>query len=376
MKLSVVLVCPSYQPQDETCGVGDYTRCLAEEIVRQGDEVTVLSSPEYRGDPHGPVTVRPVLGIEPAWDSWLGAADVVHAQYTPDLYRGRARRFLPPALRRFGRHHAPAIVTFHTLVDGSLRSKLAVPMLLMAARHSISANEEVTAMIRRRLPFLATRVTEIPIGSNIPAETRGVPDRAAARVSLGVARDAELLVSFGLVYPGKGVETLFEAVAELRRRRPRVALAIVGDIRDADREYRESLDAIARRLDLGDAVIWTGRRGEADVSAILRAADIFVVPFDAGASIRRGTLMAGLSHGCCVVSTTAPVPSAYLRDGDNVSLVPPRAPLALAARLEQLLGDPRAAARLGESARRLAERFAWPVIARETRELYRLVLGR
>lgn len=376
--LRVFLVCPSYQPQDVTCGVGDYTRCLAEELARAGDEVTVFTSSRYRGDPLG-VSVRVVTGGERGVPDyrWAGDADVINVQYTPDFYRGSWRTVLPTICQRLSRRRIHSVITFHTLVDGSLQSKIAVPRLLLATDRAISANEEVTAMIRRRLPFLAGRLTEIPIGSNIDVVRSDGLDGRAVRAQLGVAADADLLVHFGLVYPGKGLETLFEAIGELRRQhRGRAHVVVVGDTRDEDREYRQRLEQLADRLDLRGCLTWTGRKPADDVAQILDSADLFVVPYDDGVSIRRGSLMAGLVHGCCVVSTTSGVPSAYLRDGENVSLVPPRDPRALARRLDELLGDPAAARRIGTAARRLAERFAWPVIARETREVYRSVIRR
>jgi len=100
------------------------------------------------------------------------------------------------------------------------------------------------------------------------------------------------------------------------------------------------------------------------------------VPYDDGATIRRGSLIAGLAHGLPVVSTRSSLASAYLRDGDNVALVPPRDARALAAKLAELLGAPAEAARLGRGARALAERFAWPVIAAETRRVFARVRER
>jgi glycosyltransferase involved in cell wall biosynthesis len=104
-------------------------------------------------------------------------------------------------------------------------------------------------------------------------------------------------------------------------------------------------------------------------------ADLFVAPFDAGASMRRGSLLAGLAHGLPVVSTSAALTSSYLRDGDNIALVPPRDPAALAARIAKLLKSRAQRARLAKGARKLAERLAWSSIAEETRAVYRRVLG-
>src|SRR5207245_11160530 len=100
----VLIACPSYPPQDVTCGVGDYTRCLAEELVRQGEQVTVVASAAWRGPARGGVAVLPILDDPAPW--WrVVAADVVNLQYTPDLYRDRRR-----ALR--ATFSTPAVVTF------------------------------------------------------------------------------------------------------------------------------------------------------------------------------------------------------------------------------------------------------------------------
>ena len=363
--MRVVIACPSYPPQAVTCGVGDYTRCLAEALAAQGEEVTVVASAAWRGPARGPVDVMPILdGPAPWWH--VLAADVVNLQYAPDLYRGRMR-----TLRAL--ISVPTVVTMHTLTGAGVRSRAAALWLLIGARHVIAANEEVTGMVRRRLPWLVRRLTEIPIGSNVPVVPPG--DRAATRAALGVPARAPLLAHFGLVCPGKGIETLFEALALLHRTHADARLVVIGDTRETESQYRAELEARATRLGIAPAVTWTGRRDADEVSRMLSAADVFVVPFDAGASIRHGSLIAGLAHGLPVVSTLPSRPSAYLRDGDNVALVTPRDPAALAARIAVLLDAPAQRMPLAKGARKLATRMVWPTIAEETRAVYRRVLA-
>jgi len=219
------MVCPSYPPQDLTCGVGDYTRCLAEALAGQGEQVTVVASAAWLGPARGGVAVLPILDEPAPW--WrVVPADVVNLQYAPDLYRGR-RRGLRATLS------TPFVVTVHTLLDATLGSRAAALWLLTSARHVIAANEEVTGMVRRRLPWLARGLTEIPIGSNIATAPAGDP--AVTRAALGVPAGAPLLAHFGLVYPGKGLETLLEALAILRRSAPEARLVVVGDTRETER---------------------------------------------------------------------------------------------------------------------------------------------
>ncbi len=376
--MRICMVCPSYPPQDMTCGVGDYTRCLMEELVRQGEEVLVVTSDHYRGKADSSIPVLPTVQswtLGTAW--WLTGSrkhppvDLIHLQYTPNLYGHSLGFKLIPLLARLLAKGPPIIVTFHTLTGGSLKTKIAALLLLTTAHHSVSANEEVSAMLRRHLPALAGRWTEIPIGTNIPAvPTNEVLDRRTARTRLGLPEDALLLVHFGLVYPGKGLETIITALPKVLRHQPRARLVIVGDIRPENQEYRRTLTALADRLSVTSAVIWAGRRSPEEVSRILRVSDLFVVPYDDGASIRRGSLMAGLAHGLPVISTHSSLPSSYLRDGVNVVLVPPRDADALAAKIASLLATPEEAARLAKAAVALAEQFSWPLIARDTRALY------
>lgn len=378
------MVCPSYPPQDVTCGVGDYTRCLAEELAGQGEDVVVVTSDRYRGSTEGHVRIVPTFRRW-SWDAAMRLAklstsfraDIIHFQYTPELYGRGMGMVLAPLLLRMQARQTAVVVTFHTLIGGGFRSKLMAPYLLATAHHSISANEEVTALIHRRLPMLRRRVSEIPIGANIPVVlvTPGA-SKDTLRASLGLPLKGPIMVHFGLIYPGKGLETLFEALSSIRRVHPGARLVVVGDTRTENRGYRDALMGLAVRLDVTPAIIWTGSLTGEEVSRFLQAADIFVVPYDGGVSIRRGSLMAGLAHGLPVVSTYPVVPSAYLRDGDNISLVPSRDPRALAERIVSLLTQPDDAIRMGKAAAALAERFTWPAIARETRDLYARLLRR
>ena len=83
--------------------------------------------------------------------------------------------------------------------------------------------------------------------------------------------------------------------------------------------------------------------------------------------------MAALAHGRPVVSTFPQVPLPELGNGENILLVPPGDPGALAAAVARLAADPGLRQRLGDGARELSSLFTWDRIAARTADLFERV---
>ena len=144
----------------------------------------------------------------------------------------------------------------------------------------------------------------------------------------------------------------------------------VGSSDPTNLAYLKKIEGLIEELGLTDRVLWTGYTTQPEVSANLMASDICVLPYRDGASFRRGSFMAALSHGLPIVSTRPRVDVPELRHGENILLVPPDAPVALAEAIARLAGDARLRRRLGEGAARLAQGFTWDNIAEKTGALY------
>ena len=105
------------------------------------------------------------------------------------------------------------------------------------------------------------------------------------------------------------------------------------------------------------------------------ACDVLALPYEDGASFRRGSLLAALEHGRAIV-TTPPAPGAggfgprSLMPERHFLAVPPNDPAALAHALTRLADEPELAARLGGEAKRLAGLCSWESIAAETTQFY------
>jgi glycosyltransferase involved in cell wall biosynthesis len=137
--------------------------------------------------------------------------------------------------------------------------------------------------------------------------------------------------------------------------------------------YLAQIEALIGQLGLAARVHRTGYVPAEQVTASFVASDLCVLPFRDGVSFLHGTLHAAMAHGVPILTTQPRVPLPELVDRENVLLVPPEDPQALADTIEQLAADPDLRQRLGTGARILSERFRWEKIAAETLDLYRAI---
>ena len=130
------------------------------------------------------------------------------------------------------------------------------------------------------------------------------------------------------------------------------------------------LIALVVALGLQKRVQWTGYLPDAGVSAALNACDALCLPYADGASLRRGTLMAALAHGCAVITTTPQSPLPELLAGRDLLYTPPGDAPATALALAQLLDNPTLAEQLRQNALRASQQFTWTAIAQRHVEGY------
>ena len=118
----------------------------------------------------------------------------------------------------------------------------------------------------------------------------------------------------------------------------------------------------------------TGYLPEEDVSRLLSGADVGVLPFNEGVTLKSGALLTLFAHGLPVVATRPEPPEPALTDGNLLRLVGRRDAPGLASALLGLLADAPGRARLGEAGRAYTRNLSWPTIAERHVEVYESVL--
>ncbi len=379
-------------------GVGAFTQELAKSLAAAGHEIHIITDRQAR-----PLTnqrrVRDLLEpvsldfaqLHPVIRHWRWSSvaaivdivlryelDVVNIQYQAAAYnmRSPAINLLPWRLKGVTK----TVVTFHDLrvpylfpKAGRLR-ETAVQFMARQANGIITTNP---ADYQELIATIQTPVCQIPIGSNITTYAPNKNKIDKIRDEMGLAKTDFLLGYFGFLNESKGADTLLRALVQLDERHHLVFIGGQTGSSDPDNNqtFLASLRQLITALGLDARVHWTGFVPDERVSAFLHAANVMVVPYRDGVSLRRGTLMAVLAHGRSLITTTPASPIPELVHGENVWLVPPDEPTALAAAVRIVLADESLQNRLGRGAAQVADLFTWDQIAAETAVFFQTILS-
>jgi glycosyltransferase involved in cell wall biosynthesis len=367
-------------------GVGAFTRELARALVVQGHDVYVLTDhtvPSSSGD-HlhivGSVVSwsRASLGPIRHW-AQVNRLDVVNVQYEAAAFKmSPLIHFLPRLLAGI-----PIVTTFHDLLVPYLFPKagpLRFRALLTLARHSSGVIVTNRQDERRLSAEQGTRaLCNIPIGSNVSVNLPPDFDREAWRRQLNIPEGATLVGYFGFMNASKGVDTLLRGLELLVKGDFNVyGLLIGGRTGSSDPTniaYAEVMDRLILSLGLQDRVRWTGFVEGADVSANLTACDMIALPYKDGVSLRRGTFMAAIVHGCAIITTEPDGELPEVEHDGNVYLIQRDDPDGLARAVQTLAGRPDLRRQLGANAQKLSQAFTWESIAARSAAFFAEIVG-
>jgi glycosyltransferase involved in cell wall biosynthesis len=185
----------------------------------------------------------------------------------------------------------------------------------------------------------AEKIDFIPHGiPNLPFVTPEI-----YKEELAVAKNLVLL-TFGLLSPNKGFESVIRALPCILARHKDVVYIIAGAThphvraREGDR-YRDELQALARRLGVERQVIFHNRFfSSQEMASLVESADIYITPYCHEAQAVSGTLAYAMGAGKAIISTPYWHAAELLNDGRG-TLVPFEDPAAIAAAAIELLDN-------------------------------------
>ena len=265
----------------------------------------------------------------------------------------------------------PAVATLHTVLrEPSPHQRAVLRELVTIAEASVVMSSSAADLLRTAYGVNPSRVHVIP---------HGVPDlplvqSSTVKSAMGIA-GRDVILSFGLLGPGKGYELAIDALPEVVAAHPRALYVMVGAthpdllLREGE-AYRRSLADRVAQAGMEDHVQFVDRFvGKGELSQWLQAADVFVTPYPNMAQIVSGTLSYAMGAGRAVVSTPYAYAAELLADGRGV-LVPPASAAGLAAALIEVLGDPALRAAIGKRAYAHTRAMVWSAVGATYRTLF------
>jgi glycosyltransferase involved in cell wall biosynthesis len=374
--MRIGLITGEYPPMQG--GVGHFSQQLRDALAALGHDLHIYTDAQVPSQ--AAITGaarnwnRACLGQVQAWAA-RHQLDVLNIQYQAAAFGMSGAILALPRLVRL-----PVVSTFHDLLPPYLFPKAgparrwAVTQLARGSAASVVTNSQDEAALSQRLAKTGGIIKRIPIGSNIAKQPPNGYDRAAWRASLNIPAGATLAGYFGFINHSKGLEILLQACAQAISAGLDVYLLLIGGrTGESDRSnagQASAIDQLIGELGLSGRVRQTGYVESEAVSANLLACDFLALPYSDGLSFRRGSFMAGLAHGCAIISTVPQVPLPDVVEGQHVRLVPAADPAALAGAMRQLAADAGLRARLGQGAAQLSQLFGWESIARQTVAVY------
>jgi glycosyltransferase involved in cell wall biosynthesis len=303
----------------------------------------------------------------------IQAADLVCVQHEFGIYGGPAGRNLLALLREL---RSPIVTTLHTVLQDPDPQQEAV------IRELIRLSSRLVVMTAHTERLLIERYGAPP--DKVDRIAHGIPDTAWVAPALCkepfAVEDRLVLLTFGLLSPGKGIEVALKALPEIVKRFPDVVYIVLGAthphlVRDHGEAYRLSLESLAEDLGVSDHVIFYNRFVElAELTQFIAAADIYVTPYLNEAQAVSGTLAYAFGCGKPVVSTPYWHARELLDEGRG-ALVPFGDSQAIAEAVNSLLGSPTDREAMARQAYQIGRSMLWSRSAQHYGESFERALA-
>lgn len=295
------------------------------------------------------------------------AYDVLSVQHEYGIFGGDTGRFLLTLLRET---RIPIVTTLHTVLpEPSLSQRTVLAEVLELSERVIVMSGRAVAILAKEYGIGPEKIDMVP---------HGIPDFNPA--TGGVLRElldipGPMLLTFGLLSPGKGIEYVIRAMPAIVAHNPDVSYVVLGathpHVKAASGEtYRESLEQLAETLGVADNVRFVNQFvTTAELTAYLGAADIYISPYIDRNQITSGTLAYAVGAGKCVISTPYLYAEELLADGRGL-VVPFRDPAAIAEAVSNIQENPENSREMARRAAVFGATMKWPEVARHTMESF------
>lgn len=359
------------------CGIATFTADVQSILAARGVEVTVVPIVAealddrvciVRDDPRS--YERAAVGI-----SALNV-DVVVVEHEFGIFGGTDGSHL---LHLTEQLTMPYVVTLHTALVHPSAGQTSVLHRVCGPAAAVTVFTESARRLLVEQELVSAAAVEV-VPHPAPPELTGAVDESAIRRWLFLPDDAPVMVTFGLLSEGKGIELALRAMQRLEDRHPDLHYVIAGrthpevERRDGER-YRRELVELGLELGIAERLRFVNQFLDIpDLSGVLRVCDLVCTPYRGEEQAVSGVLTFALAAGCPVVSTPYRYARDLLADGAG-RLGRFDDPEDFAAQIDQLLDGPQASI-ARHAAQRASIGMQWSSVGQTLETILRNALAR
>lgn len=352
------------------CGIATFTADIHDSLMAASPDLAVdvyAMTPASDHTSFDPAVCATILENDP--DSYAAAArrintsgaDIVWLQHEFGLFGGPAGEMVLGLIDCIA---APLVITMHTVIpEPDPAQQRVMGRLVARASKLIVMSERARFLLRSVYGADADQIVLIP---------HGAPDRPFGRSAQFKTKfgftGRQILLTFGLLSPGKGIEAVIKALPAIVADHPDLLYCIVGAthpnliVREGE-AYRDGLKVLATNLGVEQHIHWIDAFVETgELLDLIESADIYVTPYPGAAQSTSGTLSYAVALGKAVVSTPYAHAVELLADDHGV-LVPFNDSTAIAHQIGALLDDPDSLRALQRRAYDRGREMIWPAFA-------------
>ncbi len=291
----------------------------------------------------------------------ISNVDIVCLQHEFGIFGGNAGGHVLALLREL---RMPVVTTLHTVLrEPRPDQRMVMQEIISLSTRLVVMTERGREMLREVYGASEAKVDVIPHG--IPDV--GFVDPTFFKDLFGVEGKVVLL-TFGLLSPNKGIETVINALPAIVAQYPEVVYLVLGathpnELRDHGETYRLGLEMLAKKNNVEKNVIFYNQFVDLEsLKEFIGAADIYITPYLNEAQITSGTLAYTFGAGKAIISTPYWHAADLLGDSRGI-LVPFGDPSAISRETISLLADDTRRNSIRKNAYKIGREMVWSHVA-------------
>ncbi|MGE5329432.1 MAG: glycosyltransferase family 4 protein [Deltaproteobacteria bacterium] len=356
----------TYPPRE--CGLATFTSNLTAELDKiqllNETKIISISMKEHKYDKNVIFDIQ-----QDDLDSYLAAAkaikdskiDLLSIQHEFGIYGGYCGDFLVDFLSKI---EIPVVSTMHTVIpEPNSRQRFIINRLGEKSSKIVTMAKNTINTLVNTYGVDQNKIIFIPHG--VPFRILPSRDKLKAKYGLG---GKQIISTFGLISPGKGLENGIEAMARIKNKFNDAIYLILGQTHPVVKKqmgevYRESLQAMVQKFGLENNVLFVDKYLNIDeLLEYLKLSDIYMTPYLGKDQAVSGTLAYAVGYGKAIVSTPYIYAQEVLDNGRGL-LAEFKNPDSLAECIEKILSNPIVQEELEYKTKTYGKNMMWKNVA-------------